>query len=358
MLKKELVNIGINLVKGNFIKKSDIKKIIAETEFKEGIVKWFRKDGTGYIVEKNKPESIYFDSSSIKGDGTSLEKGQKVNFIDETIMGRKVAVEVHPVVSNKILADTPDNLGKRIQKAYDILEKDAQYKKIMTDLKLNADKYFNKYAKQPDSFVEEGEQKEKELVDKAAHRMEELKIKTTKNGMAYFSGNIAEGSNKKTKDILKAALKCVVGDKPFVGDDDDDTFDDLDEKLKDALNFMKSNGLVPKGTGKPTRPSTATDHDVAYDPDLDIHYLIVKNRSTGGDLWLLEDNKKPQFLSSFQGKFKPQPGVKIYKKGRYHDYLAADTIRGILDIVDPNWDEPTSEEEKQYMRSLDRQNLN
>jgi len=302
-LKKELANIGIVVVKGNFVKKSDIKKIIAESGFKEGIVKWFRKDGTGYIVEKNKPESIYFDSSSIKGDETSLEKGQKVRFIDETLMGRKVAVEVHPVVSSKILAETPDlkqetndqfftnvmskltnwvkrnesvirkwneendytyyegvdalksksiryqiddmrkmgwsvedvvayflltedidpripedtalrkmgkignkykvnpvvsskilaetpdNFGKRIQKAYEILEKDPQYKKIMTDLKLNADKYFNKFSKQPDSFVEEGEKIERGLVEKATHHMEELKIKT-KNGMPYFSGNL------------------------------------------------------------------------------------------------------------------------------------------------------------------------
>lgn len=70
---------------------------------KEGYIKWFRGDGTGYIVENGSPEeSILVDSSVIKsklksGKGAELKKGQKVRFKSKLILGRKVAVDVEPL---------------------------------------------------------------------------------------------------------------------------------------------------------------------------------------------------------------------------------------------------------------------
>ena len=51
---------------------------------------------------------------------------------------------------------------------------------------------------------------------------------------------------------------------------------------------------------------------------------------------------------------KPDSGVKVYKKGSYHDYLPIEAIRSILDIVDPSWNEPDSEEEREYIEELER----
>ena len=70
---------------------------------KEGYIKWYRGDGTGYIVEDGSPdESIFVDRSVIKlnpksGKETELRKGQKVRFKSKLILGRKVAIDVEPL---------------------------------------------------------------------------------------------------------------------------------------------------------------------------------------------------------------------------------------------------------------------
>lgn len=128
------------------------------------------------------------------------------------------------------------------------------------------------------------------------------------------------------------------------GDFKDDKEDDLDfSKLHDAIKFMKDSGLVPKGIGKLTKPSTAIDHDVAWDTDLDIFYLIVYGANNQGSVWLIDDEKgKAHFVSSFTGKFKPEHGIKVFKAGRYQDYMSLKGIQTILDIVDPNWSKDSS----------------
>ena len=42
-------------------------------------------------------------------------------------------------------------------------------------------------------------------------------------------------------------------------------------------------------------------------------------------------------------------------KESYHDYLPIEVIRTILDIVDPSWNEPASDEEREYIEQLERQ---
>lgn len=70
---------------------------------KEGYIKWYRGDGTGYIVEAGSPnESIFVDKSVVKsnpknGKDTELKKGQKVKFKSKLILGRKVAIDVEPL---------------------------------------------------------------------------------------------------------------------------------------------------------------------------------------------------------------------------------------------------------------------
>ena len=133
-------------------------------------------------------------------------------------------------------------------------------------------------------------------------------------------------------------VKIIAGD--FVDDGDDEDDFSSDDKLLEAIQFMKSSGLVPKGIGKPTMPSTAADHDVAWDKDLDIFYVIVHNTSNSGSVWIIDDEKgKAHFAASFTGKFKPDPGVKVFKPGRYQDYMSLKGIQTVLNIVDPGWDE-------------------
>lgn len=70
---------------------------------KEGYIKWYRGDGTGYIVEDGAPEeSIFVDRSVIKsnrksGKEADLKKGQKVRFKSKLVLGRKVAIDVEPL---------------------------------------------------------------------------------------------------------------------------------------------------------------------------------------------------------------------------------------------------------------------
>lgn len=131
------------------------------------------------------------------------------------------------------------------------------------------------------------------------------------------------------------------------GDFKDDPEEDVgftDKELNDAIKFMKGSGLVPRGTGKPTKPSTSADHDVAWDEDLDVFYLIVYVANNQGSVWLIDDEKgKAHFVSSFTGKFKPEHGVKIFKDGRYHDYMSLKGIQTVLDIVNPSWSKDSSE---------------
>jgi len=132
------------------------------------------------------------------------------------------------------------------------------------------------------------------------------------------------------------------------GDFKDDPEDDVgftDKELHDAIKFMKGSGLVPKGTGKLTKPSTSAEHDVAWDKDLDVYYLIVYGANNQGSVWLIDDEKgKAHFVSSFTGKFKPEQGVKLFKDGRYQDYMSLKGIQTILDIVNPGWSKDSSED--------------
>ncbi len=67
---------------------------------KTGIVKWFRTDGTGYIVDikdETKKFLVHYSAIQSKSEIRSLKKGQKVNFRSTLILGREVAVYVEPI---------------------------------------------------------------------------------------------------------------------------------------------------------------------------------------------------------------------------------------------------------------------
>lgn len=68
---------------------------------KLGYIKWFREDGTGYIIEEGLPDdSLFVDKSVIKHNeknNVELKKGQKVKFKTKMILGRKVAIDVEPL---------------------------------------------------------------------------------------------------------------------------------------------------------------------------------------------------------------------------------------------------------------------
>jgi hypothetical protein len=143
-----------------------------------------------------------------------------------------------------------------------------------------------------------------------------------------------------TKYVLSALYEILAGD--FKNEDDEDELDF--SKLNEAITFMKDSGLVPKGTGKLTKPSTSADHDVAWDQDLDVFYLIVYSSNNQGSVWLIDDDKGvAHFVSYFTGNFKPEHGVKVFKDGRYQDYMSLKGIQTILDIIDPAWSKDSSD---------------
>jgi len=74
---------------------------------------------------------------------------------------------------------------KSVSEAAKILENDSEYQKIMKDLKLNSNKYFDTYRPLPANKINEGEAIERELVKKAEEREKQLGI-GKKNGWPYI----------------------------------------------------------------------------------------------------------------------------------------------------------------------------
>jgi len=93
-------------------------------------------------------------------------------------------------VKKVVTAAYPDKYEIRIGLALDILKKDPIYRGIMSELKLNADKYFNTYNRQKDSIVDEGEKSELDLVKKAEQRQKALGLKKGPGGFIYFAGDL------------------------------------------------------------------------------------------------------------------------------------------------------------------------
>lgn len=78
---------------------SEILNILEAKKSKErsGVVKIYRsKDGDGYIIpDDDKPENtILFDKSALKKGSKDPDKGDKVKFKSEEILGRETATEV------------------------------------------------------------------------------------------------------------------------------------------------------------------------------------------------------------------------------------------------------------------------
>jgi len=173
-------------------------------------------------------------------------------------------------------------------------------------------------------------------------KKDDLKKQLRAIGIKVLGNYIRKGDLKKAIKVLSEA-KYIVTSGDFKDDPEDE--DDLDFKdLNDAIKFMKGCGLVPKGTGKPTKPSTSAEHDVAWDKDMDTYYLIVYGSNDQGSVWLIDDEKgKAHFVSSFTGEFKPEQGVKIFKNGRYRDYMSLKGIQTVFDIVNPGWSKDASD---------------
>ena len=64
---------------------------------KKGIIKWYRKDGTGYIIPDNSTETIYFDKSVFCKKYLKMEKGQKVKFKEIILYNRRVATKIQKI---------------------------------------------------------------------------------------------------------------------------------------------------------------------------------------------------------------------------------------------------------------------
>lgn len=60
-----------------------------------GKIKWYRDDGTGYLIPDDEPEkTILIHRSSVNGDDSQLDRGVSVTFTSRDILGREVATNV------------------------------------------------------------------------------------------------------------------------------------------------------------------------------------------------------------------------------------------------------------------------
>lgn len=68
-----------------------------------GFVKWFRDDGTGYIVDSDNPSNVYLvHYSAIRQSSNDVRKvalspGQKVKFKTSEIIGNELVLDVWPI---------------------------------------------------------------------------------------------------------------------------------------------------------------------------------------------------------------------------------------------------------------------
>ena len=114
-----------------------------------------------------------------------------------------------------------------------------------------------------------------------------------------------------------------------------------DDDLKNALEFMKQSGLVPTGTGKPTKPSRMPPFSVSPAILEDAYYLLA-DYGTKGDLWIIQENGDSEYLGGFQGTFRPEPGQPVWEDTRSFDYLPLAVIQEILGLLDPEFDDPAA----------------
>jgi cold shock CspA family protein len=76
-----------------------------KTGYRRGLVKLFRDDGLGFLIDSKHPHeyilvhysSIYSKNSCSHRKKRYLKNGQKVLFRVKNILGRKVAIDVRPV---------------------------------------------------------------------------------------------------------------------------------------------------------------------------------------------------------------------------------------------------------------------
>jgi cold shock CspA family protein len=66
-----------------------------------GVIKWFRKDGVGYITDMETGYPLYFDTSSLNCPDIAkkLQRGVPVWFQRRCILGRQVAINVDMILS-------------------------------------------------------------------------------------------------------------------------------------------------------------------------------------------------------------------------------------------------------------------
>jgi cold shock CspA family protein len=86
---------------------------------KSGTVKWFRGDGTGYIIPDEDPEkTIYMDKSVVHGDWKKLRRGTRVKYVPTDMMGREIAIDVWPTETVRYLKPSlAESFWARVGKA-------------------------------------------------------------------------------------------------------------------------------------------------------------------------------------------------------------------------------------------------
>lgn len=114
------------------------------------------------------------------------------------------------------------------------------------------------------------------------------------------------------------------------------------DEIEAALQFLKDSGLVPTGTGRPTKPSFTPPHSVIWDKDEEVYFLVI-DFGGKGDLWEIKPNGDSAFISSFKGEYQAGPGQFVYDdhgNNNYMDRVELKVMQAILDIVNPDWDKP------------------
>lgn len=109
--------------------------------------------------------------------------------------------------------------------------------------------------------------------------------------------------------------------------------------IEAALKFMKGAGLVPTGTGKPTKPSSMPPFTVVYDKAEETYFLVA-DYGNHGDIWEIKENGDSEHIGSFEGKFSPGEGQDEYDEGEFADYVPLEVIQAVYSTLDPEFDKP------------------
>jgi hypothetical protein len=140
-----------------------------------------------------------------------------------------------------------------------------------------------------------------------------------------------------TKQLQSLGIR-VVGEHVRKSDIEKVIADFDDDDILEALKWMKQVGLVPKGTGKPTKPSKTPSFKVIWDSNEDVYFLVT-DLGMKGDVWKISPKGDSEYVSAYTGSYHAKKGQKTYTDANFADYVELAVTQEIYGLLDPDFDD-------------------